>query len=172
MERITTLDTVRDVVDFLTRSGWKASKSTVYGHWKRDGKLRAMKNGRFAVDAVLEYARSYLSRIDGAPEGTLAEEKLRAEIERIKADAQTRGLRLRQLQGELIPKSDVEFMLSERAVALVAYFGSIARTGAARVIKIVNGDPQKEKDLIAWWLAMNKKAFDNYARAMMEEEEE
>lgn len=121
---------------------------------------------------MLEYAATHLSRIDGAPEGTLAEEKLRAEIERIKADAATRELKLRQLTGELIPKSDVEFMLSERAVALKNYLDAIARTGSARVVKIVSGDATKTNDLTAWWLAMNRKALDNYARHLMEEVDE
>lgn len=166
---------LQEVVDYLDAEGWKVGRSTAYEHWKRDGKLRARPDGRFDLAAVLSYARDHLQRKDGTPvAGNLAEDKQRAEIARIQADAATRELKLRQLTGELMPRSQVEVELAERATSLRAYLDAVARSSSGRVIKLVGGDPQKAAELIAWWLGMNRKAMDNYARPIrgLEDEEE
>lgn len=163
------------VIDYLDGEGWKISRSTAYDHWKKDGKLRARSDGRFDLAAALAYARDHLPRKDGSPSGAnLAEDKQRAEIARINADAETRQIKLRQLIGELMPRDQVEVELSERATSLRAYLDAVARSAAGRVVKIVGGDPQKTTELIAWWLGMNRKALDNYARPIkgLEEEED
>lgn len=161
------------VVEYLDGEGWKISRSSAYGHWKKEGKLRARSDGRFDLAAVLAYARDHLQRKDGAPVGAnLAEDKQRAEIARIRADSATRELKLRQLTGELMPRSQVEIELSERASSLRGYLDAVARSAAGRAIKLVGGDPQKAPELIAWWLGLNRKAMDNYARPIQGIEEE
>lgn len=163
------------VIEYLDGEGWKISRSTAYDHWKKEGKLRARSDGRFDLAAVLAYARDHLQRKDGSPaSANLAEDKQRAEIARIQADAATRELKYRQLTGELMPRSQVEIELSERASSLRGYLDAVARSASGRVIKLVGGDPQKSAELIAWWLAMNRKAMDNYARPIkgLEEEED
>lgn len=164
-----------DVLTFLQDEKWKISQSTLYEH--RDaGKISAGSDGSFSLTAVLEYARIHLRKLDGTPGAVagenLGEQKLKAEISRIESDAALRELKLRQELGELISKSTVEVELAERANNLKSYFNAVARSSAGRIIKIVGGDPQKSADLITWLLAMNAKAFDNYARPIHGNEEE
>lgn len=165
---------IAELVEYLEGEGWKASKSSAYDHWKKDGKLRARPDGSFALSAVLEYARGYLQRKDGSHLGeNLQEDKQRAEIRRIRADADQRELKVQIVRGELIPRSQVEIELSERAQDLKNYFDAVARSAAGRIIKVVGGDPQKSAELISFMLGTNRKAFDNYSRPIkgMEEEE-
>jgi hypothetical protein len=156
-----------DVLEYLQDESWKISQSSLYEH--RDaGKLQADANGGFTLSAVTTYARSHLRKLDGTPGGAVAEnlseQKLRAEISRISSDGRLRELRLRQELGELIAKSQVEVELAERANNLKSYFNAVVRSSAGRIIKIVNGDPQKSAELISWMLGMFAKAFDNYSR--------
>ena len=156
-----------DVLSYLQDEKWKISQSTLYEH-REAAKIKPDANGAFTLGGVQEYARVHLRKMDGTPGAAvgenLGEQKLRAEISRIESDGKLRELKLRQELGELIPKSTVEVELAERANNLKSYFNAIARSSAGRIIKIVGGDPQKSADLITWLLAMNAKAFDNYAR--------
>jgi len=164
-----------DVLEYLLEDGWKISQSTLYEH--RDAaKIRAEPSGSFTLPSVQDYARIHLRKQDGTPGAAVAEDlgaqKMRAEINRITHDGALRELKLRQELGELIPKSVVEVELAERAGNLKSYFNAIARSSAGRIIKIVGGDAQKSADLIAWMLAVNAKAFDNYARPIQGTEED
>src|SRR6266498_3723308 len=62
-----TFASVLEVVDYLDSAGWKISKSTVYDHWKKDGKLKARADGSFVLSTVQEYARHHLQYKDGTP---------------------------------------------------------------------------------------------------------
>jgi len=164
-----------DVLEYLLEDGWKISQSTLYEH--RDAaKIRAEPSGGFTLSSVRDYARIHLRKQDGTPGAAVAEDlgaqKMRAEINRITHDGALRELKLRQELGELIPKSVVEVELAERAGNLKSYFNAIARSSAGRIIKIVGGDAQKSADLIVWMLAVNAKAFDNYARPIQGTEED
>jgi hypothetical protein len=170
--------TILDVVHHLDQAGWKISKSTAYDHWKREGKIKARPQGGFALSSVQEYAGNHLQRKDGTSgkdtNDDLQSQKVAAEVRRILSDAEMRELKLRTALGELIPKSQVEIELAERASNLKTYFAAIARSSAGRIIKIVKGDPQAAAELISFLLGLNKKAFDNYSRPIqgIEEEEE
>lgn len=162
-----TFASLPEVLEYLQADNWKISQSTLYEH--RDaGRIRTEANGHYTLSSIREYARTFLRKSDGTPGAAVAEnlgaQKMRAEINRITQDAALRELKLREQLGELIPKSVVEVELAERAGNLKSYFNAVARSSAGRIIKIVGGDPQKSAELIAWLLAMNAKAFDNYAR--------
>lgn len=165
---------IMDVVDYLDAQGFKISKSTAYDHWRKEGKISARPDGGFTLSAVLDYAHTHLSRKDGRPAGPVnyAEEKQRAEVRRITSDAEMRELKLRERIGELIPRSQVEVELSERATNLKNYFDAVARSAAGRIIKIVGGDPQKSQELISYLLGINRKAFDNYSREINLDDQE
>jgi hypothetical protein len=172
-ERI--FSSILDVVHYLDQEGWKISKTTAYDHWKREGKIKARPQGGFTISAVQEYARLHLQRKDGASgNGDLQSQKVAAEVRRILSDAEMRELKLRTALGELMPKSQVEIELAERAGNLKTYFAAVFRSSAGRIIKIVKGDPQTAAELISFLLGLNKKAFDNYSRPIegIEEEEE
>ncbi len=169
---------ILDVVHYLDQEGWKVSKTTAYDHWKREGKIKARPQGGFTIAAVREYARLHLQRKDGTS-GTedtedLQSQKVAAEVRRILSDAKMRELKLRTALGELMPKSQVEIELAERAANLKTYFAAVFRSSAGRIVKIVKGDPQTAAELISFLLGLNKKAFDNYSRPIegIEEEED
>jgi len=172
-----TFASILDVVNHLDQQGWKISKSTAYDHWKKEGKIKARTAGGFTLSAVQEYARLHLQRKDGTSgekesEDNLQQQKITAEVRRILSDAEMRELKYRAALGELMPKSQVEIELSERASNLKNYFNSVARSSAGRIIKIVKGDPQKAQELITFLLGLNKKAFDNYSRPIQGIEDE
>lgn len=167
-----------DVVAYLDEQGWKISKSTAYDHWKKEGKIKARPGGGFTQSTVLDYARNHLQKKDGTtdeePGEDLARQKQSAEIRRILSDAETRELKLRTMLGELVPKSQMEIELSDRAVHLKNYLDAVVRTSAGRIIKLVKGDPQKASELISFMLGMNRKAMDRYSRPIngLEDEED
>ena len=104
----------------------------------------------------------------------LQQQKITAEVRRILSDAELREHKLLAARGEVIPKSQVEIELSERASNLKTYFNSVARSSAGRIIKIVKGDPQKAQESSPSCWGSNKKAFDNYSRPIqgLEDEED
>lgn len=168
---------ILDVVHHLDEQGWKISKSTAYHHWKSEGKIKARPEGGFTLSAAQEYARKHLQHKDGTSENeeeNLQSQKVAAEVRRILSDAEMRELKLREARGELIPKSQVEVELAERASNLKTYFNAVFRSSAGRIVKIVKGDPQLASELISFLLGLNKKAFDNYSRPIqgIEDEEE
>lgn len=155
-----------DVIAYLEAEGWKISTSTAYEH-KQDGKIKTNQDGKYTLNAVLDYARQHLQRKDGTEpddKTNLQEQKITAEIRRIEADAETRELKLKERRGELIPRDHVEVELSSRARDLDAHLDAFFRSAAGRIIKIVGGDMQKAPDLITFMRGAKKQAMDNYAR--------
>lgn len=165
------------VLEHLQASGWKIAESTLYEH-RDQAKIKAGPDGRYTLAGVTDYARRHLRRLDGTAgsdvDENLGEKKLRAEIDRIRHDADLRELKLRTERGELVPLNIVESAHAERAINLRNYLDAVARSSAGRIIKLVGGDPQKAPALIGFMLGMNRKAMDNYSRPIqgLEDEEE
>jgi|GEM_PF-2211820 len=160
-------DSILDVIEYLGGEGYKIGKSSAYDHWKREGKISARPDGTFAQAEVDRYAREHLQKRDGSGAvRNMAEQKQAAEIRQKNADAEMRELKLRKELGELIPRSRVEIEFSERATHLKNFFDAVARSSAGRIIKLVGGDPQRSAELISFALGINRKAFDNYSRAL------
>lgn len=167
---------IPEMVAALDADGWKVSDSTAYEH-REQGKLRMNEGGAITESQALDYARLHLRRKDGTPghqTRNLQEEKASEEILRIREDRLMRELKRKEATGAVIPRNQVEIELSERAINLRTYQDAIARSSSGRIIKIVDGDPQKAPELIAFMLGMFRKAMDNYSRpiAGFEEEEE
>lgn len=163
-----------DVITYLDAEGWKISTSTAYEH-KQDGKIKTNSEGKYTLNAVLDYARQHLQRKDGTEpddKNSLQEQKITAEIRRIEADAETRELKLKERRGELIPRDHVEVELSSRARDLDAHLDAFFRSAAGRIIKIVGGDMQKAPDLITFMRGAKKQAMNNYARPIHGPDEE
>ncbi len=167
---------IMEMVDALDADGWKISKSTAYEH-RESGKLRLRSDGTITETMALGYARAHLDRKDGTPgakTGNIQEEKAREEILRIRADRMQRELKYKEALGEIIPLSQVEIELAERASNLRTYLDAVGRSSAGRIIKLVEGDPQKAPELISFLLGMFRKAMDNYSRPIkgFEDQEE
>ncbi len=168
-----TFASIVDVVAHLDAEGWKISKSTAYEH-RDDGKIRPDTDGRFTLSIVQEYARKHLQRKDGGNPDTISlqEEKLRGQIRQISSDAEMRELKLKERQGELIPREHVEIELASRAGDLKTHLDASARSSATRIIKLVAGDIQKAPELISFMLGVNRKVMDNYSRPIQGPDEE
>lgn len=167
-------DSLMDVIVFLDADGWKISKSSAYEH-KDDGKIRPGSDGKYTLSTVQEYARQHLQRKDGSAsdeKSNLQEQKLLEEIRRISSDAAMRELKLRERQGELIPREHVEIELAARAGDLKTHLDASARSSSGRIIKLVAGDPQKAPELISFMLGINRKILDNYSRPIAGPDEE
>jgi hypothetical protein len=167
-------DSLLDVVIFLDAAEWKISKSTIYEH-KDAGKIRPDNRGKYTISSVQEYARQHLNRKDGSSseeKSSLQEQKLLEEIRRISSDAGLRELKLKERQGELIPREHVEVELAARAADLKTHLDASARSSATRIIKLSGGDPQKAPELISFLLGINRKVLDNYSRPIQGPEEE
>jgi len=167
-------DNLKEVIAYLDAEGWKIGKSTAYDH-KDEGKIRPGADGKYTLTTVQEYARQHLQRKDGSNSeetGSLQERKLLEEIRRISSDAALREMKLRERQGELMPREHVEVELAARASDLKTHLDASARSSAGRIIKLVGGDPQKAPDLISFMLGINRKMLDNYSRPIQGPDEE
>lgn len=162
-----------DVISFLDADGWKISKSSAYEH-KDEGKIRPGTDGKYTLSAVQKYAQVHLPRKDGGSPTAinLQEEKLRGQIRQISTDAEMRELKLKERQGELIPREHVEVELAARAGDLKTHLDASARSASTRIIKLVGGDVQKAPELISFMLGLNRKMLDNYSRPIQGPDEE
>lgn len=154
---------MEDVYNHLLSCGYRVSLRTLNRH-KAEGKFRAMKSGNYKVAEVEAYASMYLDR--SAVDGDVTD-KTAAEIRRINADADMRELRYQQALGLVMDTSQIEVEFSKRAQGLKNYFDSFARGMAGQAIKVCNGDKEKESVLRDFFLAAFKKAFDNYSRPII-----
>ena len=158
---------VSAVVEYLVKeAGFRVSKTKVYDDNNAD-LIRKQPDGTFRVDDVNEYARDFLKPPDGsrsAARGTLQEEKLREEIDRIKRDGELKKHKLREALGEVVPRDQVEIELAARASFLRSDLKNIGRAGVMDIIKTVKGDPQKAAAFVSWWIVAVDEIMDRYAR--------
>jgi len=167
--------TIPEMVDWLDAEGWKVGQSTAYEH-RDKGKLKLRDDGTITESMALEYAGGFLKKKDGTPGCptgvSLQQEKITEEIGLKRADRRMRELKVREAEGELIPRNKVEIEFSERAMNLKSYLEAVARASSGRIIKIVGGDQQKSSELISYLLGLMRKALDNYSRPIEGFEEE
>lgn len=148
------LPTTLAVADFLKEQGWKIRKTTVYQH-KKEGKLRCGADGTYAIDEVNRYAMTYLKRIDGsAPDNLekLQQEKLNAEIDKTKAQAQHWKMKAEVFTGAYVPKDLFESELAKRAAVFRNDLETFARAEAPEIVNRTGGSADTVSDLIEWLL--------------------
>jgi hypothetical protein len=149
-----TLPNLLAVTSYLSDKGWKVGKSTVYNH-KRDGKIRARKDGKFLVIDVENYAKANLEPRDGNTEnsGAIDEmqlKKLRAETEKAAASARISTVKANVLQGLYVPREAFEQELAKRAAIFKNDIESFIRSQAMGMVHLVGGDAAKVPDLIEY----------------------
>lgn len=159
--------TVLAVVDYLVKEGgFRVSKTKVYDDNNAD-LIKKQADGTFRLQDVDDYARDFLKPPDGSrsgARGTLQEEKLRGEIERVQTDVETKKLKLQTSRGEVIPRDQVEIELGSRATFLRSDLKNVGRAGVMEIIKKVKGDPQKAAAFVSWWIVVVDEIMDRYAR--------
>jgi hypothetical protein len=152
------------IATYLHKCGYKVSKSAVYNHTK-DGKLRPQADGSYAVADVDTYAKLYLPLLAGAPSEMDGAQraKLAEETRKTRAQAAHWEIKAAEAAGAVVPADWKEKDLAARAIVLRSDFSNWAHTECARMISLVNGDPELLPDLIAFTLAAGEMWFARYS---------
>ncbi|WP_025322273.1 hypothetical protein [Deferrisoma camini] len=155
------------VLEYLQREGWKIGKSALYQH-RREGRIRQEEDGTYTKRAVDRYARTFLKRLDGGGKPkdeleALQRAKLRAEKEKTEAQARHWELRTKIERGYYVKRSEVETALAARAVVLRSGFEDFVRAEADQMVKLVEGNPERAPDLVAYLLEAGEEWFDQYS---------
>jgi hypothetical protein len=160
-----TLPNVLAVVDYLSKHGWKVSKSTVYEH-KKQGLIRPDKSGMFRISAVDKYASANLERLDGSGQDQLSRlqlEEKQAEIRRAKAQADIAEAKAKAVSGKYVEKEALHHELAMRASVFKGDLENFIHSRAGEIISLVEGNTEKIPDLITFVLAEYEKLLDRYA---------
>jgi len=154
------------VLEYLKRQGWKIGKSALYQH-RREGRIRQAEDGTYTKRAVDKYARTFLKRLDGQGPAdeieALQRAKLRAEKEKTEAQARHWELRTKIERGYYVRRSEVETALAARAVVLRSGYEDFVRAEADQMVKLVEGNPERAPDLVAYLLEAGEEWFDQYS---------
>ncbi|MBW2024386.1 MAG: phosphoribosyltransferase [Deltaproteobacteria bacterium] len=139
-----------EVYEYL-KNEWKVSKSTIYNHVKKEGKLRPEKDGTFSLKAVQKYARTWLRPKELTLK--LDDEELRRTREKLELAFREEQVKIAKLkrqreEGLLIPRADFELELAARAGVLMAGFEAMIHEKAGEIIELVGGDTSKLPNLI------------------------
>ncbi|HHQ49563.1 MAG TPA: hypothetical protein ENK19_11865 [Acidobacteria bacterium] len=159
--------TLRAVVRYLQSQGWKIGERTIYKH-RDQGKIVRDEHGRYPKQAVDNYAAAHLDRLapgeDKADEiAALQKAKLRAEKEKTEAQARHWELRNKIESGYYVKRSEVESALAARAQVLRSGYENFVHAEAEQVVKLVDGDPERTADLIAYLLEAGEEWFHQYS---------
>jgi len=132
------------VVDYLSKNGWKIKKSAAYKHIQ-EKKLRPNRDGRYTVVEIERYAAAYLKRKDGieqdvTPIDTIQQEKLRAETDKMKAQAEHWQIRAKAASGQYVDKGYFDQELARRAAIFRADLEGFVRSKASDITALVQGD--------------------------------
>jgi hypothetical protein len=160
-----TLSNALAIVEYLSGKGWKIKKSTAYQHIK-EGKLRAKKDGYFSISDVERYAAAFLKRKDGKTDdlvNAIQQEKSRAEVDKLKAQADHWTLKTQVARGMYVEKAALERELAMRAAVFKSDQENFIHARAGEIVQIVIGDPEKIPDLIEFMLDAFANFLDRYA---------
>jgi len=159
------LKNIPAVIAWLDEQGWKISQSAAYKH-KKEGKLRPGADGWFSVPVVEKYARQWLQRKDGLPPSgeELADEKARAELEKLRAQARHWETKTRKELGELVERADWDRELAARARVFKNDMENFIRVEASELIRLVDGDPDKTPELIEYYLKRAEDWLNRYSQ--------
>jgi hypothetical protein len=162
-----TLPNLLAVVTYLDTHGWKIKKSAAYKHQK-EGKIRPQKNGAFRIVDIEKYAAAFLKRTDSGKKQSdilesMQEERMRAEVDKIKAQARHWDLREKIAAGKYVDKDTFERELTRRAAVFKNDIESFIRSQAGEIITQTAGDPERAPDLIEYLLDRTADWLDRYS---------
>lgn len=157
---------IHAIVKYLQEKGYAIKKSSVYNH-QTAGKIRPNKAGEYPIADVDKYAAVHLKLADGTPSAG----KLLDKAQKEKASAETREklararhweLRTGALEGKLVPRELFENELAGRAAIFRTDGENFFRSQAAAFVNIVNGDPAKIAELMAFCLDAHEQWLSRY----------
>lgn len=157
-----------EVEQYLTSTGWKIKKSSIYNHIKAR-KLIPEADGQFTPAEVDRYALANLKKADGSkPQAQLTEaDKVAIEAALVRhrrdlAQAEILENKLAAMKGSLVPRDMFESELAARAAIFRSDGENFFRSQASAIVNIVAGDPAKIPDLIAFCLEAHEQHLARY----------
>ena len=153
------------VADWLKTQGYKVSTSSIYGHAKR-GLIRPGADGRVSQSDAERYAERHLKRLDEVGGGDEEAARRRQLADAVKAEAQAKLFQAKaeQVEGNLIPRAQVEMDFAARAAVFRSDLLNLARTAPGDILQIVGGDSARAPELVAHLERTMEEIMDRYAQ--------
>jgi len=147
-----TYATIADVLDYLTGSGWKVTKTSLYRH-QAEGKILPAADGAYRQKDIDKYARTFLKQKSTGKKisdrtDELQRRKLEQELANLELENKRKQLAYDKEQEKYIPREQMEIELAGRAGILEAGLKHWVQSRAAEWIRTVSGDMKKVGDLI------------------------
>ena len=142
-----------DAVAFLKDRGFKVSKSALNRDLKR-GRLSTDANGHFEENALLAYAvalKEPTATVENKALSSATTERLSADAELKKYQAERHKLKLEQEQGKLMPKAEYERNLAARALFFKKEVENFIHLHGPGMIHLVGGEEARLSDLTEFW---------------------
>ena len=142
-----------DAVAFLKDRGFKVSKSS-FGRDLKAGKISTDSNGHFEENALLAYAvalKEPTATVENKALSSATTERLSADAELKKYQAERQKLKLEQEQGKLMPKAEYERNLAARALFFKNEVRNFIHLHGAGMIHLAGGDESKLPVLVRFW---------------------
>ncbi|MBW2598595.1 MAG: hypothetical protein JRC60_00480 [Deltaproteobacteria bacterium] len=146
-----------EALRYLQTTGHKIKKSKLYKDVKK-GLLKMEPDGsilRSSIDQYIAHPMSGLIQPDESDDDDtkgLTLERLQADTDRLKAQAEHWALKNLREKGLVVYRSEFEQALAARAILLKEDLRNFARGEIPDIIKIVAGDPNKNIELMEYLL--------------------
>lgn len=142
-----------DAVAFLKDRGFKVSKSA-FGRDLKARKVSTDTNGHFEESSLLAYAlalREPVATVEDRSLSSATTERLSADAELKKYQAERQKLKLEKELGKLMPRSEHERDLAARALFFKKEVENFIHLYGPGIIHLVGGDENRLSDLVAHW---------------------
>jgi hypothetical protein len=142
-----------DAVAFLKNRGFRISKSS-FNRDLKAGKVSTDANGHFEEPALLAYAvamREPTAAVADKALSSATTERLSADAELKKYQAERQKLKLEKEQGLLMPRADHERDLAARALFFRREVENFIHLHGAAIIHLTGGDEDRLAALEAFW---------------------
>ncbi len=159
--------TVAEAFRYAVENGYLRTRQTMDNHIEA-GFLPRLPDGGLAKTAV----DAYLAMQSGETSGTISEAQAleirdqTAKTKKTEAQAEVWDLRARREKGELLPRSEIEGMLAQRAQFLRQDLESFFRVLSPEIINLVGGDEGRVFDLTEFGLDRLEEFLDRYSRPL------
>jgi hypothetical protein len=147
------INTQQEAVLFLRSKGYKCSQTKISEDLKKH-LIPKTEDGKFSAKALIGYAELHLDVLEVTEDksaNAVAYERLQAEADFKKSQADLNRLKLERQQGSLISKADHEEDLAARSAFFKREIETFIQRKGFEIIELVKGNPGCASDLIIWW---------------------
>lgn len=154
------IDAYRYVINTLGRD---IAQSTFYSHCSKGVVARDPQTGLYTENLLNAYAAKHI-RGDETRSSSLQDQKLRAQIAAAEAQARRLSIQADRDENLVIPRADAEAFFAARLRALMAAIDQWFAQYMIELIVLVDGNPDKAAEALAWSEEHKASWFDRYAR--------